>query len=42
MLELLSDESVLVEAVWDSSGYGISRRASPSGKNVSMWELVFE
>ena len=42
MLELLSGEGGLVDAVRDGSGYGISRCASPSGKDVSMWELVCE
>ena len=33
---MLADESVIVEAVQDGSGYGVSRRASPAGKDVFM------
>ena len=32
---MLADESVIVEAVQDGSGY-VSRRASPAGKDVFM------
>ena len=36
MLELLSGEGGLVDAVWDGRGSGISRRTSPPDEHVSI------